>query len=92
MSAAACDLARHLSGLLTRSPDLAYLIGPGSRTWELMIGAVAAMTGEAKATPISAAAPRWPRPTATAAPLPCAGRPPRRTSPAGSNTISTIRT
>ncbi|MCW1985361.1 UNVERIFIED_ORG: hypothetical protein M2348_001093 [Sphingomonas sp. R1F5B] len=40
------DLALHLATQAHANPLLAYLIGPGSRTWELLVGAVANITGE----------------------------------------------
>lgn len=46
MSAAANELVLHLCKQIQYNPDLAYLIGPGSRTWEILIEAVASITGE----------------------------------------------
>jgi len=46
MSEAARDLAVHLAKQVQNNRDLAYLIGPGSRTWELMVEAIASITGE----------------------------------------------
>ena len=46
MSTADRDLVMHLSKQVQINADLAYLIGPGSRTWELLITAIAGITGE----------------------------------------------
>lgn len=46
MSAAANDLAVHLSKVVRTNPAVAYHIGPYTRTWELLIAAIGAITGE----------------------------------------------
>lgn len=46
MSVEANDLALHLLKQCQTRRELAYLIGPYSRTWELLVAAVASITGE----------------------------------------------
>ena len=53
MSAAANDLAVHLSKQVQARPELSDLIGPYTQTWDLLCAALAAITGE---TPEAAAA------------------------------------
>lgn len=49
MSAEARDLAVHLAKQVTTRRELAYLIGPYTRTWELLIAAIGSITGETDA-------------------------------------------
>ena len=46
MSGASNDLAVHLRKQILARPELAYQIGPHSRTWELLCTAIASITGE----------------------------------------------
>ena len=46
MSVEANILALHLSKQVQRNPELAYLIGPYTQTWDLLCAAIAALTGE----------------------------------------------
>ena len=46
MTAEANDLALHLVKQCQTRPELAYLIGPYTRTWELLVAPIASITGE----------------------------------------------
>lgn len=46
MTSTARDLAVHLARQIQANPDFAYLLGPGSRTWELLVEAISSITGE----------------------------------------------